>query len=66
MTKDKLELGFPTKAGYIGVKVPKEVAILGMKINTGLFIGGTVAFILLVGFCWWYLSSERGYVLRGH
>lgn len=49
----KLEIGFPTKAGYIGVKVPSNVMILGMKVNTkiililvGMILIGTVIWMI--------------------
>lgn len=62
MTKDKIELGFPTKAGYIGVKIPSKVAILGMKIGTGWLVGAIALIAIAIGFLWysWY-GGEKGY-----
>ena len=57
MTKDKIEIGFPTKAGYIGVKIPKEVAILGMKISTGWLIAFVVFIIVVIGASWYMQTS---------
>jgi len=58
---DKVELGIPTKAGYVGVKIPSKVAILGMKISTKVFLLSLALGIGAMVVLWWYLTYQSGF-----